>query len=284
MISQLPLPNRLSNNLGTLGGIQALLQWEPTLFDGFSPPAPIDKQGCLDMIMLKYGSAPLYYPNPTYLKYNIGAWSRRNQKVWADMYETTQYEYNAIHNYDRTEEFSEQREGTNKNDKTYNETINRSGDEDTTNNRTINVTNEGESTDIGNAQSSRTSDKTDQTINTVSADNSDVWQNDNKSDGTSNDTVKEITDNTVDTTTKSTSDTTDSDTGSRDWKDNSTRGGTDNDSGQYQDNVTHTLRAFGNIGVTTTQDMIAAQREIVQFTIEEFIADSFKKTFCLEVW
>lgn len=50
------------------------------------------------------------------------------------------------------------------------------------------------------------------------------------------------------------------------------------------ENVTRTGRAHGNIGVTTTQQMLEEERRIVQFTMEDFIADSFKEEFCLMVW
>ena len=40
----------------------------------------------------------------------------------------------------------------------------------------------------------------------------------------------------------------------------------------------------GNIGVTTSQQMIREQREIVLFNLYEFITESFKKQFCLMVY
>lgn len=40
----------------------------------------------------------------------------------------------------------------------------------------------------------------------------------------------------------------------------------------------------GNIGVTTTQQMIREEREVVQFDIYDYIAQSFKKRFCICVY
>lgn len=40
----------------------------------------------------------------------------------------------------------------------------------------------------------------------------------------------------------------------------------------------------GNIGVTMTQQLIKAQRDIVMFTVTEFIFNSFKSNFCLMVY
>ena len=47
---------------------------------------------------------------------------------------------------------------------------------------------------------------------------------------------------------------------------------------------THKMRAYGNIGVTTTQDMLDAQRKIVRYNIYDEIADSFKEEFCLYIY
>lgn len=45
----------------------------------------------------------------------------------------------------------------------------------------------------------------------------------------------------------------------------------------------HLMHAYGNIGVTTTQDMIEAQREVVQFNMIDYITNDFKKHFCVMV-
>lgn len=43
-------------------------------------------------------------------------------------------------------------------------------------------------------------------------------------------------------------------------------------------------RAYGNIGVTTTQDMIEQERRVSNFDIIDVIIAEFKKTFCLLVY
>lgn len=42
--------------------------------------------------------------------------------------------------------------------------------------------------------------------------------------------------------------------------------------------------ARGNIGVTTTQQMIEAQREVVQFNIMDYIISDFKARFCILIY
>ena len=46
----------------------------------------------------------------------------------------------------------------------------------------------------------------------------------------------------------------------------------------------HKMRAFGNVGVTTTQEMLSAQRTLVRYNVYDEIADSFKEEFCLYIY
>lgn len=74
------------------------------------------------------------------------------------------------------------------------------------------------------------------------------------------------TENTSSGTAKQTTDITD------DTDENSSR------------NNTRTGRAFGNIGVTTTQQMIEAERNVVKFNIVDYIVEDFKRRFCLLIY
>lgn len=60
------------------------------------------------------------------------------------------------------------------------------------------------------------------------------------------------------------------------------------DSGNMTDseNVTHTYteRTHGNIGVTTSQQMIQSERDLVRYDFYMEIVNSFKKEFCLLVY
>lgn len=56
-----------------------------------------------------------------------------------------------------------------------------------------------------------------------------------------------------------------------------------NSSGASTD-VKRKARMWGNIGVTTTQQMIKEQRDVVQFNISDYIIDSFIKRFCLMIY
>lgn len=60
----------------------------------------------------------------------------------------------------------------------------------------------------------------------------------------------------------------------------------ENESGTTKRELTHarTGRTHGNIGVTTSQQMIQSEREVAMFNIYDIIAESFIENFCLIVY
>lgn len=61
---------------------------------------------------------------------------------------------------------------------------------------------------------------------------------------------------------------------------------TNNGSGTNKRDAKHSSsgRAHGNIGVTTSQQMIQSEREVAMFNIYDIIAESFVENFCLMVY
>ena len=57
-----------------------------------------------------------------------------------------------------------------------------------------------------------------------------------------------------------------------------------NSNEQYQKTLKRTMHTSGNIGVTTTQQMIQAQRDIVRFSVYDAILQDFKCSFCVQVY
>ena len=56
-----------------------------------------------------------------------------------------------------------------------------------------------------------------------------------------------------------------------------------NSSGDSTD-VKRTARIWGNIGITTTQQMVEEERRVSEFNISDYIIDSFKRRFCLLIY
>ena len=216
--------------------ILGLYQYSPDVFDLFKLPAGVSLDSVRDNILMELAELELIYPSGEFMKTAIGIWSSKQIPVWEKLYATTNLEYNPIHNYDRTEEWTEQETG-NRNES-----------------RTQNQQSAGESS--GTVQNSgKNTVKSD-----VSAFNETTY------------TPKEMqtttlgTENTSSGTAKQTTDITD------DTDENSSR------------NNTRTGRAYGNIGVTTTQQMIEAERNVVKFNIVDYIVEDFKQRFCLLIY
>lgn len=108
--------------------------------------------------------------------------------------------------------------------------------------------------------SSVTDSSSDTSEHTMSADNSDSYEPDYKDTASRHDTQESESNNRVDVTGDRAVDETTGETYSR------------------------KLRAYGNIGVTTTQEMLEAQRKVVRYNIYNEIADSFKEEFCLYMY
>lgn len=50
------------------------------------------------------------------------------------------------------------------------------------------------------------------------------------------------------------------------------------------DTFTHSNRTHGNIGVTTSQQMIQSERDLVRYSLIEEIAEDYRDAFCLDVY
>lgn len=111
-----------------------------------------------------------------------------------------------------------------------------------------------------NGDTSVTDTSSDNSEHTISADNSDTYEPGYKDASSRQDTQSSESSNRVDVTGDRAVDETTGET------------------------YSHKLRAYGNIGVTTTQEMLEAQRTLVRYNVYNEIADSFKEEFCLYIY
>ena len=111
-----------------------------------------------------------------------------------------------------------------------------------------------------NGDTSVTDTSSDSSEHTLSADNSDSYEPGYKDVSSRRDTQDSESSNRVDVTGDRAVDETTGET------------------------YSHKLRAYGNIGVTTTQEMLEAQRKLVRYNVYNEIADSFKEEFCLYLY
>ena len=57
-----------------------------------------------------------------------------------------------------------------------------------------------------------------------------------------------------------------------------------NEDTDWSDAAKETQRRTGNIGVTSSQDLLQQERDVADFSIIRFITESFKKRFCIMVY
>ena len=107
--------------------VWGIYQISPTLFDGLSVPNGVDKENVKDNILLESENLEVLYSNPDFLKAAITVWSTERLPIWTKLYETTQYEYNPIENYDRYEEGTNSASGTSSGSNTASESGESSG-------------------------------------------------------------------------------------------------------------------------------------------------------------
>lgn len=285
-----------------------MYRWNKGLFDELVLPPALNRDRLIQQILIKTASNEILYPDYDVFKAAIGIWSANNTPIWQKLLDTTEYEYNPIHNYDRTEE----RTWTEERKETEGITAKDTHALDQTDNTvdagtqlvTGHATNELEGKETGSltgSHTSHTTGTTDDVTNStteeqVSAYNSSGYQPSTKSTSNTdyNSSVEgDVKNSDTESTTKNTNNTTHEDS-TQDTDHRTTVDltrdvdeTTDRTSDRTTDEGTsHTesVRAYGNIGVTTTQQMIQQEREIVQFNIYDFIVDDFRREFCILVY
>lgn len=234
--------------------------FDSTLFDGLQLPEGVDKKLVVNCILERHGNAALAHPDPEWMRHYIGTWSARRLPIWEKLDATLHLEYNPIENYDRKEDIEEKR------------VIGRttSGSANGTNTENLSETSSGTSSE--ETSETGTEDTTEENIRDVSAENATDYQADTKNTNTA--TVGRKTDGTTsnETSQESSSDRNISTTSETSGKENTT------------DTFTHSNRTHGNIGVTTSQQMIQSERDLVRYSLIEEITEDYRDAFCLDVY
>jgi hypothetical protein len=207
-------------------------------------PDGVDVELVKDNLLAETAELEVIYPDAIFMQAMIGRWSAKELPIWERLYKTTLLEYNPIENYDRMEEWTEA--------------------EDTKKNTEADAT--GTSKTDTDGTSTRESN-TDGVINDqkyVSAYNevefTPTERDNNTQNEKNNSEQKDVGTVSVKTSAENTTD----ETGNR--------------------NLLRKGRAHGNIGVTTSQQMIEAEREVALYNIIDVIITSFKNRFCLQVY
>lgn len=240
--------------------ILGLYNFDNTLFDNMVLPRGVDRDTVINNMLLELAELEVIYSNFDVLKMSIGMWSKKELPVWEKLYATTQFEYDPISNYDRTEEWTEKE----------------TRDLKTTNNEQRNLANSHEQ--LRNLTATNTYNRNE------SNSGADITSENILGFNSETETLKGK--NTIQHGLSTTQSNNETGTDNGTVKDNGTDTGSVNNSATDTGTVTNERKghAYGNIGVTTTQQMIEQERETVKFNIIDYIIESFKNRFCILIY
>ena len=232
----------------TLIGIENYLNPDHSVFETMKLPEGIDKDTLIGTIILRCQEFELLYSDPDFLTTAVNIWSRKNYRTFDKWVKALDIKYDPLFNYDRTEEYTDTHSGS------FNNSRNENGNNNNT--RTDNLTMTNNLADT----------------NDVTTTHSEKAYNDTTYVGTTQDVVDQDESHTGTVTNTGTV----SDNGI--FSSNVGANGTDN----YTD--IHKARLFGNIGVTTSQQMLQSELDIARWNMYEHIADLFAQEFCIMVY
>ena len=244
--------------------------------DSYYTDVIIDPQTVVENLLVECAEFEILYSDFNALKRIIKIWSAKEKLVWQKMYNTICYKYNPIWNKDGKSVWTERQSATGKKTETEkgSKTTKANGttnDEYTSTSNTTNKT-------TGTGTNTRTG--SDETTGKVSAYDSTDFQNREKTNSTASE--NNSTESTEDFTGngKVTNSGTKTIVNTGDETNNVSRETSDNNTGE----TTHEQVESGNIGLTMTQQLITAEREIAVFNIIDFIINDFKERFCLRIY
>lgn len=248
----------------------SMYQYDNTVLSGLTLPTDeeghdlIDKDDVIDNLLMETAELELIYSDIRFMTLAVTSWSKKECPIWKELYDTMHYEYNPIWNKDGT----------------VDETITRNlaGSDNTSKGNT-------RSQDITDTRNLTSTDDFTRTDNLAHTD-----------DATTTTDVYGYNSSTAAPKTKVTVDNDTSDTGTQRNAGTHTDGGTVRSAGTVTDagydnrattdtgTITTSRTEQGNIGLTSTQELIEQQRNTVKFNVIDYIIADFKKRFCLMVY
>lgn len=265
--------------------ILGLTSFDESIWDNLQVPAQANKQDIIDEILLECSDFELLYPDWDVMKGAIGLWSRKELPIWERLYKAKELEYNPLWNVDAT--IKEIRDVTDNSNYQDNTAGNTSQNIDEAIDETVNSETDGTS-----ANTSRKTG-TEQVAGTDSTDGNVLHQSNTFNSGTMIDNSKDISESdttsnqttTFNTTIADNGTTHDEGTSTRDFDRNQDTTGTyDEEKTGTNSRATHDVYDVvrqGNIGVTSSQQLLTEEWEVSQLDPEQYIIDSFKQRFCL---
>lgn len=228
----------------------------PDIFDDLTFPAGIDKDIAVDEILLKCGEFEILYSNPAFLKQAITHWGKKHYRTFDKWVNALAIEFEPLYNYDRHEEYTDNKVSSGSSESGSASAGSRKSNNGT-NAQSISAT--STSTDGGStnqrdvsAYDSATYEPREKEIGTNSGTSSGNGIANNRSSETSNE---------IDQSSNKT-----------------------NMQSNASEKLIHSAHLYGNIGVTTSTQMLEDYLRVERFNIYEQIADIFVDEFCIRVY
>ena len=281
-----------------------MYQYDPHLFDGLTFPAGIDKDIAISQILTRSGEFEVLYPNPTFYAQMITFWGQKHYRTFEKWVEGLAEPFNPLYNYDRFEEYVDEKTGTDSKvgksslAGTSAEATESAHEASSSENNVENVANTSNAST--GTTGSRTATNTEAVTNSGDSENkisafdsatySPKEKTETSNDQSTNGTSAEVSG--TDSTSSGSSETTSArgSSGSEAGKDTGSRTGvsseerSDSENRTNAERIKHTAHLYGNIGVTTSAQMLREFLDVERFNIYEQIADIFIDEFCIMVY
>lgn len=232
--------------------LNAMYSWDNTIFDNIVLPTGIDNDTLIATLISYCGENEVRYPSLPMLSDQIHLFFKMHKIEFQKIWDTENFEYNPIHNYDRTEtELYELKRDVKR--KLDEEKIFDQNNQTTSNSR---------------VESESTQNPGEIIENQVSAFNSSGYQ------------PKEKTIHSGQNVSHTDSEVNGSTTDDNFYTDDTST----NENTDQQDNTSRILESKGNIGVTSTQQMIQQEREIANFSTYLYISSKFEDEITIPVY
>lgn len=169
-----------------------VLQWNPDLFKDIVVPEGMEKDMVVDSVLDLCGMLPVAFFEPIFLKRKIDFWFRRELDVFQRLWDSENFEYNPLDDYDIHETGGTNRHSTQESSTDVHETVDEDGKID--NGRDI--------TDTLTKKSTQTTDDTTTDTKTQTTDNTTTDTKTQTTDNTTTDKINQKADSDSNATTE----------------------------------------------------------------------------------
>lgn len=257
---------------------------DEALWEGLTFPTGFDKSVFIDTVLLHYGEMETLYADPDMMQYAITAWGKRNYWGINKAITAINISYEPLWNYDRHETRTGETSETGTHSVTGTGTSSETSSYGRDMTETTTTHNEGNTTAESDTTTTTTRTESGTVEHTVSAYDSSSYSADNK-DVSSNSMNETVTANSESsgtsendgTETRHTLIDDDSETSGSSSK--TEQGSTSKDREESE-----TMRAWGNIGVTTSQQMLRAELDLSLYNIYDTFAGIFACDLLLMIY